>query len=899
MGHPVFFSFAADGKESAERLKAKFADELIYSYTRTGGNAAEFPEEILEEIGQCELFVVFWSAAYVDGDSRRPWCRRELLTALHRLERKSLDRFIIVQVDNTPLDKPIVDPDSQALTDALLHLRQRFRAFAAPPDLKGVEAAIGREISKLPDYALPELPRPTLLAQLRQTLDVGSLQAKTPVVFVTGFPGSGRRTTIRSLMQSEYRHLTEYQVALDGIDGPEDFLLLVWGEVTKKAVKDQRSFLVAAKRNPTLLKNYFQQLGPELVKRRSYVVIVKDDLTDFADAVPHWFVDCFSYVKAAIQPLFFIVLPRAVPASLKRSLEFTADLHVPSLEDDESSRLTNMHIAARDPGRVARWREHLTSILEAGANSPKLLVDIVRLAARRPSLDFLSQDAAATVARFDERVTQLVDWAWPQVREKKELLLLLDLLNSLNAAHYDTLRELFNEQAIQVGDALYELVHMGLVEHLSESTYRVPPAFRRKLNFYLVKPDLRAQTDQILRRFARTIQIGEDEWGGVSLSNTLHIKLTADSPIEQRDLAFVTAGMLFKAGWHKYRKGQFGAALQLLRRAFAMNSDVKDDSAKLEITRFYGLAAAREGAAHDIDKAISFLSKSGSFSPRIAQRAVSFAPFIRGLSHRLNQEFELARNEFEDALNALPEDGAVDHQRSIVLNELVQCLLKIAPTEYSRAVDLAQQSCALRGTPNSLDILLRALLAQTYEDPHLTPAQVAFNHAEITRREIQLEAKCQQSDVSFYVARVTERLERQEYSRVRKLGLGFGAVDLTKPIELCAQGYVSTGEHVLLTKKWDLMLRTEAGRNWTQLHQEASTFLEDGSLGRTARGVASRIRILTFDLNDPNKTRQAYSELERSRANGTIPKLAATEIRKKLDLGSKLSSSRLSDVLID
>lgn len=899
MGHPVFFSFAADGKESAERLKAKFADELIYSYTRTGEGAAEFPEEILEEIGQCELFVIFWSVAYAEADPRRPWCRRELLTALRRFGSKSLERFIIVQVDTTPLDKPIVDPDTQALTDALLTLRERFRAFTAPPDLKGIEAAIGRELSKLPDYSLPELPRPALLGQLRQTLDAGSLQAKTPVVFVTGFAGSGRRTTIRSLMQSEYRHLTEYQIALDGADGPEDFLQLIWGEVIQKPLKDQRNFLVAAKRNPSLLKNYFEQLGPELVKRRSYVVIAKDDLTDFVDAVPHWFVDYFRYVKAAIQPLFFIVLPRAVPGNLSKALESTADLHVPSLEDDESSRLINMHIAARDPHRVGRWKEHLASILEAGANSPKLLVDIVRLAARRPTLDFLTQDAAATVARFDERVTQLVDWAWPRVREKKELLLLLDLLNSLNAAHYDTLSELFSEQAVQVGDALYELVHMGLVEHLSESTYRVPSAFRRKLNFYLVKPELRAHTDQILRRFAKTIQIGEDEWGGVSLSNSLHIKLATESPIEPRDLTFVTAGMLFKAGWHKYRKGQSGAALQLFRRSFAMVADVKDESTKLEITRFYGLAAAREASASDITNAISFLSKPGNFSPRFAQRAMSFAPFIRGLSHRLNQEFEAARNEFEDALEALPEGGAIDHQRSIVLNELVQCLLKITPTDYTRAVSLAQQSCALRGTPNSLDILLRALLAQTYEDPHLTPEQVEANRAEITRREVQLEAKCQQSDISFYVARLVERLERQEYSRVRKLGLGFGAVDLAEPIQLCAKGYANTGEHVLLTKKWDLMLRTETGRDWTQLHQEATAFLEDGSLGRTARGVASRIRILTFDLSDPVKMRQAYGELDKARANGTIPKPAATKIRTNLDLGSKLSSSRLSEVLTE
>ncbi|MCZ8227698.1 MAG: toll/interleukin-1 receptor domain-containing protein, partial [Burkholderiaceae bacterium] len=313
MTHPVFFSFAGDAKQYAERLKGKFSDEIVYMYSRTGVDGVDFPQEILEEIAQCQLFVVFWSAAYIDADVRRPWCRRELITAAKRVSSGSLTNYIIIPIDSTPLESLIKDPDTGETSDVLQPMRETRRAFSVPVAWKAVETEIARELAHFSDAALPELFRADLQRQLRESIENGSYQTKAPVTFVSGFHGSGRKTLIRGLMQADFRHLTEHRLGIDGSDGPEDFLQLVWGEVLQKTIKEQRAFLKAAHRNPDLLKGYFRQLGPQLQSRRAYLVISKDDVTDFADVVPHWFADYFPLITPTVQPLIFVVISRTLP----------------------------------------------------------------------------------------------------------------------------------------------------------------------------------------------------------------------------------------------------------------------------------------------------------------------------------------------------------------------------------------------------------------------------------------------------------------------------------------------------------------------------------------------------------------------------------------------------------
>lgn len=893
MTHPVFFSFSGDAKSFAQSLKEKFSDDLVYMYIRTGADGIDFPQEILEEVTQCEIFVLFLSRDYVADDPKRPWCRRELAVAERRIVAGSLKKFLIIQMDDTPFDTPIKNPDTGQRADVLRVFRNERRAFTQPLNRRAIEQRLAFELAQIGDGPLPVLPRVDFQKELREALDTGSYQTKTPLVIVSGFDGVGRKTLIRSVMSSDFKHLTEYTIPLDSADGPDDLLRMIWGEVFLKTIKEQRALMKAVEASPEILHWHYRNLGTELIGLKGYIVISKDQSTDVDETLPFWVSQYLSLLRPSVQPLIFITAPRPLPRRIRNLLENCQELHLPTLEDSDAEELVAMHISARDPQRVARWGEHLPFILEAGANTPKLLVDIVRLAARRASLDFLKKDVAADIARYDERIVRIVTWAMQQINERRPLLLLLDVLSRLGDSPYETLKEIFDGE--EIGESLYELVQYGLVENLSESIYRIPAALRRKLNFYLANPELRQEASRRLSNFAKTFELNDEDSGGIALTNFLHIRLDSDVTVSAEDEVFVTAAMLFKVGWQKYRRSQYPAALVLLRRAFTKLPKIRDEATKLEIVRFYGLAAVREGVEKEKISAIRFLRSPANFSVRLRERAIPTAFFIEGFSLRLDQQFSEAIEKYEQSLNALPESGQTDAQRAMVMNEMVQCLLKLPIPDYERAVDLAERTCAIRSTPNNLDILLRALVAQTFEDPAISQERIDKNFQEIDRREKQLFAKCEGAKLSFYSSRVIDRLEKEAIEKVKSEGLGFGGLDLSEPIRICHEAYLSYQEEALMTRKWDLMLRNEAGRDWGSLHAEVSSYLQQGTLNRMGRGVAARIRILTFDLTTDAGRQTAIAQLEKFRANGTIPKLVASEIRRKLDM-KDISKLRFSEL---
>ena len=883
MSHPIFFSFSGDSMAFAQKIKRHFADDLVYFYSRNGVDGTNFPDEILSEISQCKIFVIFLSAGYVKNDSSRPWCRRELITATKRIQSGSLKNYFLIQVDNTALDVEIVDPDSGVVSDVLKVIRDHKRAFSYPSDQRSIEHRIATELAQMMDVSTPILPRTEYQNELRTALETGSFETKTPVVFVSGFHGAGRKTLISSVMENDFRHLTPRVLPIDNSEAPEDLLRLIWGEVLEKSKSEQREMMKTVASSPVALSRYYKQLSAQLTTRKTYLILSREDFADFGEAIPSWVGKFFNDIPASVQPLFFFTTPRPLSFQVKKQFTDAREVNLPSLEDHESLRLVNMVIAACDPNRVARWRQHIPFIIESASNSPKMIVDIVKLASRRSSLDFLEQNAQLDIERFDQRVVQLINWAWDHIRIKEEKSLLLDVLNSLGVAHFDTLEEIFKGQ-IEFAEDLYELVQLGMVEHLTESTFRIPPAFRRKLNFYLINPELKKRTSALLRRYAKEVEIGDDAYGGITLTNNLQIKLSMDVEVSERDLAFVTGAMLFKAGWERYRRHQHAAALKLFRRAYGKMEFIPDETAKLEVARFYGLACAREGVTSEMTIPCAYLSKISNFSERIRDKARAASLFIQGFSCRLNQDFIRACELFEQSLDILPAYGGTDHQRSQILNELVQCLLKLSVPEYSRAVDLARTLCSFRETPNNLDVLLRALLAQTYYQADISEEQIQKNFKEIARREHQLKIKCEGSNLSFYVARVVDRLEKERLEDVRADNLPYGSLDLSVPIRMCEEAFIVFQEQALLCRKWDLMLHNEKDRDWHTLHLEATSYLESGTLDRRGQGIAARIRILTFDFNNYANKAKARAELDKYRKSQVIPHAVAADIARKIDM---------------
>jgi hypothetical protein len=299
--------------------------------------------------------------------------------------------------------------------------------------------------------------------------------------------------------------------------------------------------------------------------------------------------------------------------------------------------------------------------------------------------------------------------------------------------------------------------------------------------------------------------------------------------------------------------------------------------------RFFALAAAREFADEDVEAARRFLGKPGSFHHRLDEKVRAMSLFIQAFAYKCKSQFGAALPLYEEALDALPEGSFNDGQRSQMLNEAVQCILRVEPLDSRRALEMAKRSCAIRETPNTMDVLLRALLAQTYFDDTATQEEIHSNLTLIDHWEARLKEKCEAGNLSFYVRRLVDRLEAEAVDAVVAPSIPFPGLDLSQVVAVCHEAFMRFQDDALLWRKWDLMLLDEANRDWEKLHAEASSYLRRGSLNRMGRGNAARIRILTFDMSDPLSRREAKTELEKYRADGTLPKAVASDIRRHLD----------------
>lgn len=458
--------------------------------------------------------------------------------------------------------------------------------------------------------------------------------------------------------------------------------------------------------------------------------------------------------------------------------------------------------------------------------------------------------------------------------------------------HIGPLKGILKPEQGQVGDALYHLMQVGLVEHLGDSTYRIPRALARKLNLYVAGALPRSKSMSLLKRFAQNVSFDTDDSGGVALTNKIQIRLATGSSIPEEDLVFVTASMLFKAGWQRYRLGQYSAALALLRRAFHVIDRVQDDSARLEVVRFYGLAAARERMDKDVRAACGYLGKPAGFHHQFREKAKAMRLFIQAFSYKCKAQFKTALPIYEDALKTLPEGGFNDGQRSQMLNEAVQCILRTEPVDYKRALEMAELSCSIRETPNTIDVLLRALLAQTYSDESISIKDRDRNISAMERWESRLKEKSEAGRFSFYARRLIDRLEAEAINEVFASHKPYPALDLSRVISICDTAYFDFDEDALLWRKWDLMLLDEKSRDWESLHSEAEKYLATGGPNKMGRGNAARIFILTFNMSDEQERRLAFAELDKYRGDGTLPKAVAADIRRQLGEGD-LSQCRV------
>ncbi|MDP1615527.1 MAG: toll/interleukin-1 receptor domain-containing protein, partial [Methylococcales bacterium] len=638
MPHPVFISVASEDVDYARKIKEGFSDDTAYFYEKTGIEGADWPKEIEEEVQFCECFVILWSANYI----QKNWTLRELAIAAKRIASKTLRSWLIIQIDDTSLSPRLINPLTSLNEDLLSSFRAKYRSVGLPFRVTAAQRAVDNALARVKPPRLPILARTELQDQLRQAFSI-NFRERNPLTFVSGLNGTGRKTLVKCVMESDFRHLTPHLVTLEVADGPDDLLLKLWLDVLNVPSDEVRRQLNAFRKGKLSAKVLTSTALKNIATNRGYLIINIDIPNDYVSPIPAWVNECFNNLSIGVAPILFLVIPRRIPDHILADFHHTALIHVPTLEQHESRDLTFRLIQSIDL-HPTRWTEkHESSIVKRGGGNPELIQKLVIMACRQSSLDFIEHQLDPVVEHFLEYLGEWVEHSLTHLGAmREEGILLLSIIDRLGiadlAALSDARLSLSKVASASVGEVLYNLSNIGLIEQLNGGVFRIPPLVRMKINFHLNKGELGKTVDQCLHKFAEhPLDLGRDENGATFILNALEAKLLTDIELTEQENAYVSAALMFRAGLQRYWRGDYFHAYSLLQRVFNMRATVNNEDVRLEITRYFGLAAIREERDwHDVE----FALKNEFTQSRYKQKSDSMYHFLKAFSCRLNGEYD-------------------------------------------------------------------------------------------------------------------------------------------------------------------------------------------------------------------------------------------------------------------
>ena len=862
MVHPVFISFASEDIENARKIGAAFPDDIVYLYERVGVEGANWPLEIEEEVRSCECFVVLWSKNYIVKE----WARREMALAAGRVRSNGLGVWVIIQLDDLPLETKCINPLTGNEEDMLAPFRAKYRSVAAPFRTQVAKRAIGNALARVRPTRLPKLPRLELQEQLRRAISI-DYRYRTAILFVSGLNGNGRKTLIESVMENDYPHLTGYIVPLDAADGPEDLLMRLWLDVLMLGLEEARRRLTSANNDPAKIYSMLNAAVKEFAQIKAYLVITFDVPSEYVNSTPGWFRDALGKISSGFSPIIFVVLTRRVADNYVAAFTSAQSIFVHTLEENESRELAWRLVQAVD-SHPARWKdENIAYLAQVGGGSPELVKDISIMAAREPTLDFLEQKVNPVVERFSEYLSGWVSASLGGLGETLDHgLLVLKLVDRLGVADLQALKEIVGGNVASVGATLYVLRDSGLLEQLSDGIWRIPPLLRRRLNIHLTTWQLRETSDECLRKFADKPLHVQDEYGATYLVNALSAKITNDTKMSEEEASFVSVTMIFRAGLQSYRLGEYPKAYKIFRRAFERLENIRDEDTKIELIRYFSLSSIRE--KHEWDAARNVLGTKFT-GGRFEHKAKSIKHFLIGFAARLDGEFEKACEEFKLAYENAKNGYWSDRQRAIILNEWVRAYLYTNDPDYSYAVSLARESCGINLTPFTQDVLVRTLIMRTYRQKNLADHEISRGFEDIEKEMSILERKCEQAGQDFHRLRKVDLREQEAFENKRDDN--DRPLNLNRAIRAGREAYDHNPRHDTLVRIWQVTYLNEVDRDLNALHKEVQQFLDDNHhASNRHKGHAAYYLITTTDVSTQSGKDEARRLLNQYRK--TLPK---------------------------
>ncbi|MGE8450385.1 MAG: TIR domain-containing protein [Pseudomonadales bacterium] len=845
MVHPVFFSVGgAKDRAFAEEVKSLLHDSLVYLYTRTGEVRAHIQREIDAELLGSRLLVVFWSEDYLRSD----YAKQELATFRKVHESPTADRSVLIV---PTVRKP---PNIQHKWDNPLNGKKEFafgqwrheRALDNAPDIFQVADAIRKWINEAEISSEVLIPRPRIQYELKGAVSASRHRSRE-FIFVHGFEGDGRRTAVTQFMDSSWPHLARKVVPFDNVDTPEDLLVRLLHQCGVVG-SDANEVLEGVNNGSADAVKEIRRLIGSLRTAKSYLILAMDRYagTDISVGVPKWVVDTVSGFTDGIAPLVFFVTSAFISDGVLKSCPNAGSARIPGLDENEISDLV-FRLSSLDPDPT-RWTDEKRRVVEqTSGSSPALCQIVMRRAAFEPSLEFLEELAKREEDRFAANMTAFLAFVVRRYRDSPVDLLALRVIEKLGVVSRTALEEILPRELGQCD--VWGMTQLGLVERLADDLLRIPPLIQRRLGYQLLNEEIDSKVAELISSFGKSNGVLHDEQGPIYLANKAAAALSSgEAPVGHLE-RYVTISMLFKVGLDRYNKEDYHAAFSILSRAMDRLDSMRyiEDSAVIEINRYYGLAAARVGDNIAVERACEFLE---AMSPNgRGRQAQAMSHFLKGFERRIKNDFEGALVHFKDADNSLKEIKRAERQHGAVLTEMSRALLRKKNPDFDGAVQAAERAYKLKDVTHNLSGLINArierLTSQEYSYPSVHDAETAEIRALIAE-----------------LARTSKRISR-EFHLVREAELeavlairnapDIDHIDFSNSINLLSEALRYRMQGSSQAFQWKLKVFGQDRSAWHDVIRETSHVLDLGPEYSLRRGDAQKSNILATARFEPER----------------------------------------------
>lgn len=704
--HPIFLSMGGTKDTNlAAKVKEHLPDGLVYMYTRNGEEGAEFRREIEAEVNNCRLFVVFWSEDYLNSDH----AKLELATFKRSAEALDSGReLLIVQTTRKPPNiqrrwkNPINGKDELNLGRWRLE-----RAVSPDRDAHSIAELILRKLESTGFSTSILIPRPDIQKSIGTALDAGGYYKKE-FVFIAGSEGDGRRTAIKTYMESS-KHLLPKMIAFDNAEGPQDVLERLL-EYSGEPIRNQIEVIKKINSGELDPIKEIRKIIHRFRSVKSYLILIMDRYSgvDPSLGIPKWVAKAVEPFVTGPAPLIFFVTSNPVTDDLLRYFPNAGRARIPGFEESKMGELVfNLSHVDPNPGR---WTPEMQSLVaKTSGSSPSLCQKIMRLAASESDLNHLERIARAEEEKFSASLTGLLSYIVEKFQGSLPDLTAMQIVEKLGIVATSTLDEIMVIQNIGHYD-LYGLLQYGVFEQLSDNLIRIPPLLQRRLGFVLWSNGPNSELDKALQEFgARAFEI-DDGHGIVYLANKAAASLRSIGSAPTETAPFITLSTLFKTGIERYIEENYEIAHSILGRAMdrlSESPDYVDESIYMEIVRYFGLASARIENDFDVERAKSLLLARFKGTKKELQ-AQAMASFLSGFRHRVAGEHRDALVHFEEANSVLKNISHAARQHGAVLTEISRSNLRLNPPRLDAAVRAAQEAYARQNAIHNLNTLIKA-----------------------------------------------------------------------------------------------------------------------------------------------------------------------------------------------